>query len=161
MQIEKYKTESTVDSLIYTFESVGERVIQKVVVYSKIKNPKTVGLEENTIVFNLAFGDWDLETDELNDQVESKNKDTEKVLATVADTVFEFWEEYPDTNIFFRGSQPFGEKARRTRLYQMKINRYFADIINTVNIKGFENDNWEVFSANKNYLAFLISRKNN
>lgn len=161
MQIEKYKTESTVDSLIYIFESVGERVIQKVVVYSKIENPKTVGLEENTIVFNLAFGDWDLETDELNDQVESKNKDTEKVLATVADTVFEFWEEYPDTNIFFRGSQPFGEKARRTRLYQMKINRYFADIINIVNIKGFENDNWEVFSANKNYLAFLISRKNN
>jgi hypothetical protein len=159
MQIEKYKTESTVDSLIYTFESVGERIIQKVVMYSKIENPKTVGLEENTIVFNLAFGDWDLETDELNDQVESKNKDTEKVLATVANTAFEFWEEYPDANIFFRGSQPLGEKARRTRLYQMKINRYFADLITIVNIKGFENDNWEVFSANKNYLAFLISQK--
>jgi hypothetical protein len=159
MQIEKYKTESTVDSLIYTFESVGERIIQKVVMYSKIENPKTVSLEENTIVFNLAFGDWDLETDELNDQVESKNKDTEKVLATVANTAFEFWEEYPDANIFFRGSQPLGEKARRTRLYQMKINRYFADLITIVNIKGFENDNWEVFLANKNYLAFLISQK--
>ena len=160
MQIEKYETESTVDGLIYTFESVGEKVIQKIVVYSKIENPKTVGLKENTIVFNLAFGDWDLETDELNDQVESKNKDTEKVLATVANTIFEFWEEYPDANIFFRGSQPFGEKARRTRLYQMKINRYFADIITIVNIKGYENDNWELFLENKNYLAFLISQKN-
>ena len=160
MQIEKYETESTVDGLIYTFESVGDKVIQKIVVYSKIENPKTVGLKENTIVFNLAFGDWDLETDELNDQVESKNKDTEKVLATVANTIFEFWEEYPDANIFFRGSQPFGEKARRTRLYQMKINRYFADIITIVNIKGYENDNWELFLENKNYLAFLISQKN-
>jgi hypothetical protein len=161
MQIEKYETESTVDSLIYTFESIGERVIQKVVIYSKFENPQIIGLDKNTIVFNLAFGDLDLETGDFNDQVESKNKDTEKVLATVANTAFEFWEEYPDAEIFFRGSQPFGEKARRTRLYQMKINRYFADINLMVNIRGFENDNWEKFMVDKNYVAFLISQKKN
>lgn len=160
MQIETYETKSTVDSLIFTFESVGEKAIKKVIVYSKIENPKIIRLDANTIVFNLAFGDLDLETGDFNDQVESKNKDTEKVLATVANTAFEFWEEYPDANIFFRGSQPFGEKARRTRLYQMKINRYFAEINLVVNIRGFENDNWEEFMMNKNYVAFLISQKN-
>jgi hypothetical protein len=44
MQIEKYKTESTVDNLIYTFESVGEKVIQKMVVYIRIDSPTDIGL---------------------------------------------------------------------------------------------------------------------
>ena len=44
MQIEKYRTQSTVDSLIYTFESVGDKVIQKVVVYTRIKEPESIGL---------------------------------------------------------------------------------------------------------------------
>ena len=161
MQIEKYRTQSTVDSLIYTFESVGERVIRKVVVYSRFENPKIIGLSKNTLVFNLAFGDLDSEMDTWDDQVESRNKDTEKVLATVANTAFEFWEEYPDALIFFRGSQPLGEKARRTRLYQMKMNRYFTDINLIAVVSGFENNKWEEFSANKNYLAFLVSKKNN
>ena len=83
------------------------------------------------------------------------------MLATVADTIFEFWEEYPDVLVFFRGSQPLGETARRTRLYQMKINRYFADINLIVDVSGFENGVWEEFRINKNYTAFLISQKNN
>ncbi len=161
MQIEKYETESTVDSLIYTFESIGERVIQKVVVYSRIKEPEAIGLTSDTIVYNLDFGDFNYETGDLDDQIVSKNGDTEKVLATVADTVFEFWEEYPDAVIFFRGSQPSGEKARRTRLYQIKINRYFADIKLIVDVNSFKNDVWEEFMINKNYVAFLISQKKN
>ena len=159
MQIEKYKTESTVDNLIYTFESIGEKVIQKMVIYTRIKDPRIIALPYGTIVYNLAFGDWDSEIGYLDDQVESKNNDTEKVLATVANTAFEFWEEYPDALIFFRGSQPTGEKARRTRLYQMKINRYFAEINLIVDVSGFESNDWEDFMLNKNYIAFLISQK--
>ena len=44
MQIEKYRTESTVDSLIHTFESVGERVIKKKVIYSKFEDSNYIGL---------------------------------------------------------------------------------------------------------------------
>ena len=43
MQIEKYRTESTVDSLIHTFESVGERVIKKKVIYSKFEDLNNIG----------------------------------------------------------------------------------------------------------------------
>ena len=159
MQIEKYRTESTVDNLIYTFESVGEKVIKKIVEYSKL-NPVYIGLSDDDNVYNLAFGDWNDEINDYVDNVESNNGDMEKVLATVANTAFEFWEEYPDALIFFRGSQPTGEKARRTRLYQMKINRYFADISLIADVRGFENYGWEQFMVDKNYIAFLISQKN-
>jgi hypothetical protein len=121
MQIEKYETESTVSSLIFTFDSVGERIIKKRVIYSKFDNPEDIGLSYDSIVYNLGFGDFNEETGDLDDQIVSKNGDTEQVLATVAGTVFDFWIEYPDALIFFIGSIPEGEKARRTRLYQMKI----------------------------------------
>jgi hypothetical protein len=61
MQIETYETKSTVDSLIYTFESVGEKVIKKGVIYSKFENPNDIGLSANLSVYNLGFGDVDEE----------------------------------------------------------------------------------------------------
>jgi hypothetical protein len=67
MQIEKYKTESTVDNLIYTFESVGEKVIQKMVVYARIKDPRVIALPFDTTVYNLGFGDLDSETNYVDD----------------------------------------------------------------------------------------------
>ena len=159
MQIEKYNTESTVDNLAYTFESVGERVIQKMVIYTKIENPKDIGLPHDSIVYNLGFGDWDEEIGELDDQIISKNGDTEKVLATVAETANLFWSEYPNASIFFMGSTPDNETPRRTRLYQMKINRYFSEINSITDIEGYRADEWESFMNHKNYIAFLISRK--
>ena len=58
------------------------------------------------------------------------------------------------------GSVPEGEKPRRTRLYQMKINRYFDDISAVVKVEGFTDNGWETFSKEKNYIAFLIFQKN-
>lgn len=160
MQIEKYETESTVSSLIFTFESVGERVITKRVIYSKFDNPEDIGLPFNVSVYNLGFGDFNDQIGQLDDQIISQNGDTEQVLATVAGTAFDFWIEYPYARIFFTGSVPEGEKPRRTRLYQMKINRYFAQISMMVNVAGYTENGWETFSKDKNYVAFLISQKN-
>ena len=78
----------------------------------------------------------------------------------MAGTASSFWTEYPHAYIFFVGSIPEGEKPRRTRLYQMKINRYFDDISAIVNVAGFAENGWETFSKDKNYEAFLISQKN-
>jgi hypothetical protein len=89
-----------------------------------------------------------------------RNGDPEIVLATVAGTVFNFWLEYPHALIFFMGSVPEGEKPRRTRLYQMKINRYFEEISLVTDVSGLTEYGWEVFSKEKNYIAFLISQKN-
>jgi hypothetical protein len=158
MQIEIYKTETTVDSLFFTFESVGDKLILKVVEYTKL-NPVYVGLPIGTDVYNLAFGDWNDAIGDYEDTIESKNGDMEKVLATVANTALKFWEEYPDFNIFFQGSFSHGEHPRRTRLYQMKINKYFDEISQTVNIRGYGEKGWEDFESGINYTAFLISPK--
>lgn len=135
------------------------RPSKKVVIYSKIEYPKYFGLPSDTDVYNLGFGDFNEETGEINDEIVSRNGDTEKVLATVANTANEFWEEYPDSLLFFRGSQTEGEKPLRTRLYQMGINKYMNEISAIVDVFGFINDEWEEFQINKNYNAFLILRK--
>ncbi len=129
-------------------------------IYSKFDNPEDIGLSFYTSVCNLGFGDFDEQTGQLNDQIISKNGDTEQVLATVAGTAFDFWVEYPHASIFFMGSVPEGEKARRTRLYQMKINRYFEEISVVANVLGYAEEGWEKFQRDRSYVAFLISQKN-
>ncbi len=158
MQIEKYQIETTVNSLIYTFESVGRITIKKVVEYTKM-NPFYIGLPSNAYVYNLAFGDWDDEINDFKDTTTSNNGDMEKVLATVADTANTFWNEYPNSFIYFVGSQPKGKESLRTYLYQKKINRYFEDISNVAIVYGLTEYGWEQFITNKNYNAFLILQK--
>jgi hypothetical protein len=158
MQIEKYQVETTVDSLIYTFESVGKTTIKKVVEYTKM-NPFYIGLPSNADVYNLAFGDWDDEINDFKDTLTSNNGDMEKVLATVANTASSFWSEYPNSFIYFVGSQPKGKESLRTYLYQKKINRYFEDISNVATVYGLTEYGWEQFITNKNYNAFLILQK--
>ncbi len=45
---------------------------------------------------NLGFGDKDLQTGEVDDTVISDNGDSQKVLATVAATVYAFTDKYPE-----------------------------------------------------------------
>ena len=129
------------------------------VIYSKIDNPEYVGLPIDSYVYNLGFGDYDEERGGIDDKVESKNGDTERILATVANTANEFWQEYPDALLFFRGSQLPDEKPKRTRLYQMGLNKYMNEINKIAYVFGYGNNGWEVFLPNKNYHAFLILRK--
>ncbi len=159
MTIEKYNTKSTVSGLVYTFESIGVRTIKKMVIYSKINNPEYFGLPAETDVYNLGFGDYDEETGGIDDKIESKNGDTEKVLATVANTANEFWQEYPDALLYFQGSQVSDEMSRRTRLHQMRLNLYMNEINKIAYVFGLFENRWEALITNKNYYAFLILRK--
>lgn len=68
-------------------------------------------------IFNLGFGDKDPETCEVSDLIVSDNGDSQKVLATIVETLFVFIENHPDAVIYTSGSSG-------TRLYQMRINRY-------------------------------------
>ena len=47
-------------------------------------------------VYNLAFGDKDQNTGDIDDTVISNNEDSEKVLATVVATVYALTDKYPD-----------------------------------------------------------------
>ena len=56
--------------------------------------------------------------------------------------------------IFAIGSSP-----SRTRLYQMRISRYFDKILELFMISGLLENHWGEFETDNNYQAFLVKRK--
>ena len=59
MKIEKYRTESTIDKLVFSFESIGSKIIEKKVLFTPIEDSENYGLPPMINLYNLAFGDWD------------------------------------------------------------------------------------------------------
>jgi hypothetical protein len=147
MKLPKYPLSSGDKFQTFEFISEGKRgLIHKMVQY-KQTNLKSV--------FNLAFGDKDHTTGDIDDTVISNNGDSEKVLATVVATIYAFTDKYPDAWIYATGST----KAR-TRLYRMGITKYLSEVTADFEILGERNDDWESFRKNYEYEGFLIRRKN-
>lgn len=108
MKLERYELKSGEKLEVFEFVSVGKKGrIYKMVQYSKT-NYKGV--------YNLAFGDKNTMTGELDDMSISNNGDSEKVLATVVATLYAFFDSHPDAYVYATGST-----ESRTRLYQMGI----------------------------------------
>ena len=132
--------------MVYEFTSDGPRgKIQKIVKYSET-NFKDL--------YNLAFGDKDQTTGEINDKTISNNGDSDMVLATVVSTVYAFTDKYPDAWIFATGST----KAR-TRLYKIGISKYLLEIRLDFQVFGLKDDEWVKFEKDIEYEAFLVQRK--
>ena len=89
-------------------------------------------------LYNLAFGDTNAETGEVNDKIITDNSDTEKVLATVVPAVYAFVDAYPDAWVYATGST-----EARTRLYRMGINKYFDAVQEDFLITGEHHSEWE------------------
>ena len=129
---EQYELRAESDAMSYEFTSIGPKgEIPKLIIYSKtpVKN-----------LYNLAFGDKDLNTGEIDDLVITDNKDSQKVLATVASTVYAFTNKYPRAFIGATGST----KAR-TRLYQMGISNNLEKITADFNVFGRKEGIWQPF----------------
>lgn len=132
----------------FFFESEGPK--------GKIKK-KVVFTAQNSIdgtYFNIAFGDVDEATGDINDLSISNNQDREKILATVATAVLLFLDKFPYTTVYATGSTP-----ARTRLYQMSISTNFHLIEPHLEIFGFARGQWEKFSRAERYAAFLAVKK--
>lgn len=84
-------------------------------------------------VYNLAFGDKDLLTGEVDDNIVSNNGDSEKVLATVVSAVYSFTEKQKKFWVYATGST-----QSRTRLYRMGIAKYFDDVKDNLEIYGLK-----------------------
>ena len=146
MQKEKYELSTDPDVTIFKFVSKGPKgEIPKLIMYQKttIKN-----------VYNLAFGDWDETTNEIDDKAISNNNDSEKILATVASTVLSFTYKYPKAMILVKGST-----ESRTRLYRIGISNNFEEINQNFVVLGYREETWQPFNKNTDYEAFLIERK--
>jgi hypothetical protein len=146
MQLPKYPLKAEKSLMIFEFTSEGSNGhITKLVKYSE------TNLKD---LYNLAFGDKDDETGEINDKSITNNGDSDMVLSTVVATVYAFTDKYPDTWIFATGST----KAR-TRLYRMGISKYLAEVKLDFQVFGLLNDKWEPFKKDGVYEAFLVRRK--
>ena len=105
MNLDNYEYNYNNSGLDYEFESVGPNgIIKKVVRISPIG--------EN--IYNLGFGDLDEKTGEISDFAVSDNKDTDKVLATIAAIAWYFTGIFPGSAIYIEGTA-----QSRTRLYPL------------------------------------------
>ena len=132
--------------LLFEFESVSDtKTIKKVIAYELVN--------ESQMIFNLSLVDKD-ENGSVSDMVVSNNRDMEKVLATVIQTLPIFFAEFEGSRIYFSGSTPV-----RTRLYRIVIAKFYQYFEREYSIFGFVSQVAEPFEQGRNYEAFLISKK--
>ena len=150
MNYERYESLLiSANSLEYKFTSNGPKgEIQKVVQFIATSDPS---------IYNLAFGDL-LQDGGVDDHIRNDNNDRNKILATVAATVYEFTARYPDKHVFFTGSTP-----ERTRLYRMAITANLKELRESFEIYGINAKGGaylvEPFLKGEGYQGFLIKRK--
>ena len=146
MKLNRYELKS--DDPLTTFEFLSEGPkgkIEKIIQF-------TLAYENN--LYNLAFGDKNPVTGEIDDRVITDNGDSEKVLATVVAAAYAFCDHYPDAWIYATGST-----AARTRLYKMGINKYFDIVQADFEIFGQTESEWKRYVKGKDYQAFVVQRK--
>ncbi|WP_201978373.1 DUF6934 family protein [Hymenobacter rubidus] len=131
-----------------TFEFVSEGPngsVTKVVRYTEI-NLKGF--------YNLGFGDEDPVTGYVSDTSVTNNNDSQKVLATVAATLYVFMDAHPGATVIATGST-----EARTRLYRMGIANNLEAIERDYIVLGLAEENWQPFQKGVHYGAFLVRRK--
>jgi Family of unknown function (DUF6934) len=147
MKFERYELKAERSLMFFEFISEG----------SKGKITKLVEYAETNLkgFYNLGFGDKDHTTGKIDDTAITNNGDSQKVLATVASTVYAFTDKYPDAWIYATGNTKV-----RTRLYRIGITNNLADILQDFEIYGLKNGEWMEFEKNTDFDAFLVRRKN-
>ena len=146
MKIEKYALKAESNLTIFEFISEGPKgLIRKIIQLQ----------ETNRLnVYNLAFGDKNSETGEIDDLAVSNNADSEKVLATVVAALYAFFDKHPDAFVYVTGST-----SARTRLYRMGITKFYEEMVQDFDLYGQVGDEFYDFEIDKDYAGFLAQRK--
>ena len=143
VKVQCYNYDSAENSLYFEFQSISpKRTIQKIVIYTPI--------ESHSNIYNLALGDL-LENGEVSDSIVSDNGDLKRVIATVVQTMLDFFRKYPDCSIYFKGNTP-----ERTRLYRIIINKEFKEATRTFQLFGIINSKIVAFEPNIPFESFVI-----
>ena len=148
MKLERYQLKSEGNFTIFEFVSEGPNgAIKKLIQFQETNEPN---------LFNLAFGDKNTETGELDDLVVSNNGDSEKVLSTVVAALYVFFDKYPEAFVYATGST-----KPRTRLYRMGISKFYNEMVEDFYLYGQIGDDYFEFETEINYDGFLAQRKFN
>ncbi len=146
MKLPRYELKAEKSLMVFEFISEGP----------KGQIPKLIKFSETTLkgFYNLAFGDKNLETGEIDDTVVSNNGDSEQVLATVVSAVYSFTEQENEAWVYATGST-----KSRTRLYRMGITKHFDEVKQDFSVFGLLDGEWEDFTKEIDFTAFLVRRK--
>lgn len=148
MEWEIYELTRKDDGFGYWFYSEGPRGrIRKVIEFQWMR-----GLGKST--FNLAFGDSEEGSNQLNDRSVSNNMDRVKVLHTVAMSVVEFLKDHSRSIVFIKANS-----LARARLYQMMLSSILKDVELEYEIQGKHKSYWIPFVKGLNYSEFIIYKK--
>ena len=104
--------------------------------------------------YNLAFGDFDKLTGNIDYTVVSNNGDYKVILGTVAIIADNFVNSHPHAIIYVKGLS-----ASRQRLYQIGISSAWLEIRERYDIWGKQNNKWVSFEKGGNYEEFLVFKK--
>jgi len=114
MNFDQYTATASSSLTEYHFTSSGPKgEFPKIVQYSYL---------EEELAINLAFGLLK-EDGTIDDTFRTGNGDSDKILATVGNTVLAFTEKYPHAPVFATGSN-----AARTRLYRKMLTLNKAEV---------------------------------
>ena len=146
MKIEKYALKAERNLTVFEFISEGPNgLIRKLIQFQETNQPN---------LYNLAFGDKNPETGEIDDLAISNNGDSEKVLATVVAALYAFFDKHPDSFVYATGST-----SGRTRLYRIGITRFYEEMVQDFDLYGQIGDDFHKFEIGKTYVGFLTQRK--
>lgn len=147
MELPRYQISTNEDQTIFKFISDGPKgKITKIAIYQPMNEPD---------LYNLALGDLNVNTGEINFEIKTNNGDRDVILATLSETVYSFLFNRANCSIHFKGSDPV-----RTRLYQMAISNYFEELSEDFEIQGKLKYDISRFTKGVNYEAFIIQLKN-
>jgi len=146
MKLPRYELTAEKTLMVFEFTSEGPRG----------EIPKLIRFSETSLkdFYNLAFGDKDSETGDIDDTVVSNNGDSERVLATVVSAVYAFCDQHEEAWVYATGSS-----RARTRLYRMGITKYLDEVRQDFHVFGLLEGEWRDFERDVEYSAFLVKRK--
>ena len=130
----------------YWFVSTGSRGdIYKAVLFQPLPEPHR---------FNLALGDINLQTLEIEFEELSANGDARKVFATIAEIVKEYTARHPQREIFVAGNTD-----DKKRIYSFLTAWYLNEIREDFRVWGaFSGEDFEPFEKDKVYYSILVKR---
>ena len=172
------KEDRSENGLKFFFISKGECDIIKVIQYSFLQELK------GKRIYNLGFGDYDLEDDKIVDDINTNNGDHYRVLNTVLSTIPIFFDNFEQDILMVQGSDgspEFIENCkftctkkcsdecrnynRRINIYRGYIDKHYETLsIGYQFIGGVKNDtqviNLEPYERYKKYDSVFLCRKN-
>jgi hypothetical protein len=135
------------DILQFKFTSEGDKgTIEKIVEFEQIREK----------VWNLGFGD--VVGDDWTDNVVSNNNDMRVVIQTVANSVYAFFDYYPDDEVFIEPSD-YQRKILYNRAFQQRWHEIEPIFLVRAVLLESKNLKFEAYNPRKLYDYFIIKKR--